>query len=111
MMGWRKKMRLETVDTNSNPKSNNSNNSNIQGNSLIKINIADIADIAPKNKNEKSIQDQYETLWKKAWALADLIDDCNSGTSIEDRRAMLPELDKLRAELSRLESLGARADS
>jgi len=53
-------------------------------------------------------QEKYETLWVKAWGLADLIDDCNSSVDIEIRRSMLPELDVMRSELVRLESLGAR---
>jgi hypothetical protein len=55
------------------------------------------------------IQKQFDELWAKAWTLADQIDDHKSGIQVETRRAMLPELDRMRAELSRLEKAGARA--
>jgi len=51
----------------------------------------------------------YDRLWMEAWTLADKIDDHKSGIPVEERRAMMPELDRMRAELSRLEQAGARA--
>lgn len=57
-------------------------------------------------KDQPSIQEQHTTLWKKAWTLADEIDDV-TGAPIEIRRARLPELQDLIKELTRLEKLGA----
>jgi len=53
------------------------------------------------------VQQQHDELWEKAWALADEIDDVN-GAPIEDRRSMMPELNRMRVELVRLEQAGAK---
>jgi hypothetical protein len=49
---------------------------------------------------------EYAALWRRAWVLADWIDDSN-GAPIEDRRARLVELNQMRAELVKLEQSGA----
>ena len=56
----------------------------------------------------ENVQKKYDQLWNRAWTLADKIDDYQSGIPVEIRRSMMLELDRMRAELSRLESLGAR---
>jgi len=104
-MGWRKIMRVETADINSNPKSNNSNMSNIQENNPVKPNIADIADIALKVQKIKTPQQQFDSLWKKAWALADWIDDSSSTIPWQKRTAKVPKLQEMSAEIDRLKNL------
>jgi hypothetical protein len=41
---------------------------------------------------------EYDDLWNRAWGLAEWIDNPD-GAPIEERRAKLPELDRLRAEM------------
>ena len=106
-MGWRKMMRVETSSTKSNPMSNMSNMSNIKEKEGIKANIADIADIADKVQKVKTLQQQYNELWKKADALADWIDDSKSDVPWQERAAKVPELQEMSAEIDRLEKLGA----
>ncbi len=102
-MSWRTMMKTE--DNISNPKSNNSNNSNIKGKDLVKANIADIADIAPKNEKVKTYQQQHDHLWQKAWNLADWIDNPGSDISWQERAAKVPELQAMSLELDQLEKL------
>lgn len=102
-MGWRKMMDVETGKTISNPKSNKSNNSNIQEKPALKTNIADIADIAPMIQKVKTPKQQFDSLWEKAWVLADWIDDSNSDVSWQERAARVPELQRMSKELDRLE--------
>ncbi len=45
---------------------------------------------------------EYESLWNAAWKLADFIDNPD-GAPYEERRARLPELDRLRAEMVEIE--------
>lgn len=71
------------------------------------INQGDVKVIIPPPE-PANLGPAYDKLWMEAWALADLIDDPNSGTCLNDRRAMMPELDRMRAELSRLEQAGAK---
>ena len=101
-MGWRKMMSRETADTNSNPKSNRSNIRNIQENNPVKANIADIA---PMVQKVKSPQQKYDALWKKAWALADWIDDSGSDVPWQERTAKVPELQGMSMMLVELELL------
>ena len=117
-MSWRDRIKAGAENINSNHRSNKSNNSNIQEKHPINSNIANIANIAPKIKIEKAIIPPpqpkglglvYDDLWQKAWQLANQIDDYRSGIPVEQRRAMLPELNQMRAELSRMESLGVEA--
>ena len=106
-MGWRKTMGAKTVKITSTPIRNIRNMSNIQEKNSIKGNIADIADIAPKIKNEKSIQQQHDHLWQKAWNLADWIDDSLSALPWQERAAKVPELQAMSRELDQLEKAGA----
>jgi len=48
---------------------------------------------------------EYDRLWNEAWRLADFIDD-PSAAPIEQRRARLPELDRLRARMAAICSNG-----
>jgi len=48
----------------------------------------------------------YDRLWMEAWTLADWID--GDSAPYTDRVAKLPELDRMRAELSRMEQAGAK---
>ncbi|MDA8134011.1 MAG: hypothetical protein M0T82_05260 [Desulfobacteraceae bacterium] len=57
----------------------------------------------------ENIQEKYAQLWNRAWNLANQIDDDKGGVPIEIRRAMLPELDRMRAELERLEKGGTKS--
>jgi hypothetical protein len=55
----------------------------------------------PKPEPRQTVQQQYETLWKKAWTLADFVD--GDTALYEERIKRLPELLDMRDELSRLE--------
>jgi len=101
-MGWRKMMGTEAAEKNSNPKSNNSNIRNIQENDHIKANIADIA---PTIQKIKSPQQKYDSLWKKAWALSEWIDDSSSTVPWQERAARVPELQKMSMQIGELELL------
>jgi hypothetical protein len=50
---------------------------------------------------------EYERIWNQAWKLAEWIDD-QSAAPIEERRARLPELNKLRARMAEIEKAGAQ---
>jgi hypothetical protein len=45
---------------------------------------------------------RYEALWNQAWTLADYIDNPH-GSSLAERKARLPELNRLRAEMAEIE--------
>jgi hypothetical protein len=104
-MGWRKMMNVETGKTISKLKSNNSDNSNIQEKPALRSNIADIADIAPMNQKVKNPQQRFDSLWQKAWKLADWIDDSKSVVPRQKRAAKVPELQEMSAKLDQLEAL------
>ena len=48
---------------------------------------------------------EYDSLWKKAWALADWIDGPDSDVPWQERTARVPELQKMSMMLSELEAL------
>jgi hypothetical protein len=50
---------------------------------------------------------EYERIWNQAWKLAEWIDD-QATAPIEERRARLPELNKLRARMEEIEKAGAQ---
>lgn len=52
-----------------------------------------------------SEKQKYDALWKKAWALADWIDDSDSTVSWQERAAKVPELQEMSIEIDRLETL------
>ncbi len=104
-MGWRKTMKAETVNLNSTPMRNMSNIRNIQENDPVKFNIAHIADNAHKVQKLKTKKQQYDSLWKKAWALADWIDDSGSHVPWQDRAARVPELQKMSMMLDKLKMI------
>lgn len=45
---------------------------------------------------------EYESLWNRAWRLADFIDD-PQGAPLAERKAKLPELDRLRGRMAEIE--------
>lgn len=107
-MGWREKMGVKDDSLNlishpynpqypQNPPEKDKND-----------NFTNFTDITPKNENIKTIQQQYDDLWQKAWTLADRINDQQSGVDVEIRCRMLPELNRLRDELVKLEQAGAQ---
>ena len=72
---------------------------------LFEINsLSNISSISsPKGINSKKpLREQIDTLWKKAWALADWMDDSQSGVPWEERAAKIPELSKMTDEIDRL---------
>ncbi len=116
-MGWREKMGTKNGNINSTsyPQKEQKEQKGYHEQAF-----ATFAAFAPKDRNEKQIipppdpaglGPEYNDLWAKAWTLADWIDDNNGGIDIEQRRARMPELIRMRDELSRLEKAGARADS
>jgi hypothetical protein len=50
---------------------------------------------------------EYETLWNKAWLLAAWIDN-PEGAPIEDRRAKLPELMRMRDRMADIEKIDTK---
>jgi len=50
---------------------------------------------------------KYDELWKKAWTLAEWIDDSKSDVPWQERAARVPELQAMSLEISRLEQLEA----
>ena len=54
---------------------------------------------------KKTYQQQYDALWKKAWALADWIDDSKSDVPWQERAARVPELQQMSMMIGELELL------
>jgi len=53
----------------------------------------------------KPLQQQFDSLWEKAWKLADWIDEPESDIPWQERAAKVPELQEMSAELDRLEAI------
>lgn len=102
-MGWRKTMKAKPEKTISNPIRNTRNIRNIQENDHPKADIAIIADIAPKNQNVKTDQNQSDSLWQKAWKLSDWIDNSELDIPWQDRAARVPELQRMVDKLDLIE--------
>jgi len=54
---------------------------------------------------DKTIQQQFDSLWETAETLADLIDNPESDVPLQERAAKVPALQEMSAELDRLKSI------
>lgn len=101
-MSWREMMKKKPVKNISRPIRNIRIIRNIK-----KSNPSDggFADIAHENQKAKTPQQKYDILWKKAWALADWIDDPDSKVPWQERAARVPELQKMSMMIGELELL------
>ena len=61
--------------------------------------------IVAKTQKVKTLQDELNYLWDKAWSLADWIDDAESNISWKERTKYVPEVLKMSARIGELESL------
>ena len=54
---------------------------------------------------DKTIQQQFDSLWETAETLADLIDNPESDVPLQERTTKVPELQEMSAELDRLKAI------
>ncbi len=104
-MGWRKKMGIKQEEIIS--KTYIQNIQNIQKVEKKQENKAFVPFVPSvvKNQKVKTPKQQHDELWKKAWKLAEFIDNPESEVPLQARAARVPELQEMVMMLSELEFL------
>jgi len=104
-MGWRENMGIERKNEHFKPYEQKPQKPQKVAKKDKKSSFAHIAYIADRNQKVKTLQDELNYLWDKAWTLADWIDDANSKVDWKERIKFVPEVFKMSARIGELEYL------